>query len=201
MNSHVMRLRLLALTLSLVLSLVSIGAVSAQQGGNIYAAADLTPEGASSEGSASTATFEHVDSGGTQVTVVLMNMQPLTEYKVEIRDGGCGGPVLFPLQTIQTDDKGGGNAATQVQAEVEFGRWYVGVYSGGDAAVLCGQVNPALAGAPPVPAVDQPGMPGTGRPADGSLVWWVAILAGVAVLGVSGTLVLRYSHVRQHDQG
>jgi len=187
MNTRTTRLQIFGLVFSLAFSLFSAGAANAQLGADIYAAADLTPGGAGGEGSASSATFERLDNGGTQVTVVLMDMQPMTNYRVEVRDGSCDGALLHSLEPLQTDDKGGGREVSQVQAEVEFGRWFVGVYPGdaGDgASVLCGQVNPAIAGAPPIESA--PGMPSTGQATGVDALWFGLI--GVSVMWFFGLI-------------
>jgi hypothetical protein len=191
MNTLTIRRQTFALALCLALSLFGADAANAQQGAAIYAMADLTPEGAGSEGSLSSATFERLDNGGTKVTVVLIDMQPLTNYKVEVLDGSCAGGVLYSLEPMQTDDKGGGSAVTQVQAEVEFGRWFVGVSPRDDGegpTVLCGQVNPALAGGPPLG--NPPGMPSTGQSAD-AILWRSGLLMAILTLVTGLSFVAR----------
>jgi hypothetical protein len=141
------------------------------QGANIYAVADLVPQGTEPDPhvAGSSATFESAEADGTRVTrvtLVLQNMQPNVTYSVDIRDGSCDGPMLYELQPVSTGDDGSGRAVSDVPASVEFGRWHVTVRVADDAsgtAVLCGQANPALAGPPVGPA---PGMPSTGQPSD-----------------------------------
>lgn len=184
----------------LALSAGSYGALpaSAQQGAEIYATADLAPEGAGSEGTASTATFEHTGQGSTRVTVIAMGLQPNSRHLNHIHDGSCSGPILYPLEVLVADTSGMARAVTELPGEVEFGRWYVNVHAGDtlpSPGIKCGVANPAIAGAPP-PAGNTPGMPRTGAPLDLSAMAVLAFaLAAVAL--VTGRYV-RSAH-KAHD--
>lgn len=186
MNSLITRLQLLALSLGLMAALTAftfhVSVASAQQGGDIYAAADLAPEGADPKAATGTVTFERVENGGTRVTIVVMNAHPNTSYKADIRDGSCSGSALYSLESMQTDADGIGRSVSSIQAEVEFGSWYADLSAEGDAPdslTLCGQVHPALAGAPPMG--NTPGMPSTGQSTSTASTWITAIAAVLAL--------------------
>src|SRR5688500_6313290 len=185
-GAHTMltRLGLALLVTAWMLGASPVMAQTVPQSGNIYAAADLTPEGGEADPNLpiSSATFSSVDGGGTLATVVLQNVQPNAQYSVERRDGGCAGAVLHELNAVTTDARGSGRSETTLTVAVEFGRWHVTARPANaevGTSLLCGSVNPALAG-PPVP-ISAPGMPGTGQPLS-SVVWLVLVAAGGFVL-------------------
>ncbi len=203
MNSFITRFRLLALSLELIAALTAftlhVPLASAQQGGDIYAAADLAPEGIYTNTTTGSVTFERTENGGTQVTIVVMNAQPNTSYKADIRDGSCSGSALYSLESVQTDADGMGRSVSSIQTEVEFGRWYVDLSADGStpgSPTLCGQVNPALAGVPPVG--NTPGMPSTGQ-STSTAATWIAALAAVLALLAGLCLVARQLDRRQGE--
>lgn len=185
------KFRILIVALSLVTGVASyaltVPSAGAQQNANIYAMAELSSEGKVVEGTqASSATFERLAGGGTRITMLLVNMKAGAGYQAAIRDGSCSGAVLYSLSAVQIGANGEGQVVTELPAEVEFGRWYVEVSSdgAGSGAALCGQVNPAIAGAPPIgPIGGSPGMPRTGQ-GGGIDAYWLALLgAALATLG------------------
>lgn len=165
-----------------------------QQGGNIYAAADLVPQGVEPDPhvAGSSATFESIGQSGTpgtRVTVVLLNLQPNAQYAVEIRDGSCEGTALYTLQPVSTDASGSGRSVTDITASVEFGRWHVAARVSGQgegSVLLCGQANPALAGPPSsIPPGTTPGMPRTGQQLD-LMILGTLLLAGAGLATAAG---------------
>jgi hypothetical protein len=154
-----------------------------QQAGEVYASADLLPEGAMPgqvpPGAPSgIATFLRLADGRTQVVVTASGLQPNSRHVNHIHDGSCTGTILIPLQTLEADGSGMARAVTEIDQQVEFGRWYVNVHAGDtlpSPGIMCGQVNPAMAGTPPVmqPEPEPPGMPRTGHNSSG----WLGTLA------------------------
>ena len=163
--------------------LLSSGSVGAQTGGEVVGAADLGPEG-----TASTATFYDLGSAGTRVVVILQGATPGSRQALHIHTDGCAGTILYPLTTVAADAQGTVESETVVPGKVEFGRWYVDVHSADTAnspAAGCGQVNPALAGAPPSGS-GTPGMPTTGQesfPGIMLLVLGLGVGAGALLAG------------------
>ena len=194
-------------TLGLSGSSAALAQTVPPQSGNIYAVADLVPEGAEADPhvGGSSATFESRDSGGTRVRVVLQNVQPNTRYAADVRDGSCSGQVLHSLQPVTSDASGAGLSVADVPASVEFGRWFVSARpaaatSGGalNGGLLCGQANPALAAPPGIvppagPTPTTPGMPRTGQPLGPVMLALSGLLAGIVVLA---SLYLRFRLVR-----
>jgi hypothetical protein len=149
-------------------------ATYAQSNADIYAAADLLPEG-TPEGPGSglrgSATFERMDNGMTRVTVTFTGLAPNSAHANHVHDGGCTGSILYPLEVLQADASGMARAVTELEASVEFERWYVNVHESAtlpSPGIACGKVTPALAGSPPPPVAppagggEVPGMPVTG---------------------------------------
>lgn len=191
-----------ALLAMLVLLTAAFGAApaGAQMGGNIYAAATLSPIGSEEENPASGATFESAP-GGTRVRVTVMGQQPGSRYSTQIRDGSCEGAVLYDLQALEADASGEASSVTEILAAVEFGRWYVtvGDEATGGATRLCGVVNPALAapgaGGGLLPgAGDTPGMPSTGRAEELGTLVALALVGAVASIAVGRRLAVRNRH-------
>jgi CHRD domain len=170
-------LTLATTVLMLLTSLLALGSglAAAQQGADIYASADLRPAGAS-EGPpppgtpSGTATFAHLATGGTRVTVTAMGLPANTTHVNHIHDGSCSGSILLPLKDLQADASGNATAVTDITQQVDFTRWYVNVHEGAtlpSPGIICGKVTPALAGAPPPgqppastpPATTPPGQP------------------------------------------
>jgi hypothetical protein len=195
-------------TLAMLGSSAALAQTVPPQSGNIYAVADLVPAGAEADPhvAGSSATFESAESGGSRVTVVLQNVQPSTEYAVEVRDGSCSGQVLHSLQPVTSDASGAGRSVAELPASVEFGRWFVSARpaaatSGGalSGALLCGQANPALAAPPSIvppagPTPTTPGMPRTGQPL-GPVMWALTGILGAGLLVLAG-LYLRSRLIR-----
>jgi hypothetical protein len=171
-----------------VLSLAGAGTARAQVAGAIFAAANLQPPGGTSDPTMSSgvATFASGEAGTVIVTVTLRDQQANARYVATIRDGACGGAVLYPLADVQTDASGVGEAATALKAEVEFGRWYVEVGPAGGAAAsqLCGMANQAIVSGPVTDPsggpTGAPGMPRTGGQADFLGPAGVVLLTAVA---------------------
>src|SRR5205814_727015 len=127
-------LNLATAVLMIVTSVLTLnsGVAVAQQGGDIYASADLRPAGASEgpppPGTASgSATFAHSATGVTRVTLVAMGLPPNSKHANHIHDGSCTGSILLPLQDLQADASGNATAVTDITQEVDFTRWYVNV--------------------------------------------------------------------------
>lgn len=168
------------------LAAVAVGpAVSpayAQSGANIYAAADLLPEGVPEGGGGTgprgSATFERMDNGMTRATVTFTGLAPNSAHANHVHDGSCTGNILHSLQVLQADASGMARAVTELGVSVEFERWFVNVHEGEtlpSPSIACGKVTPALAGAPPPPGPQTdppstvgggefPGMPRSGMP-------------------------------------
>ncbi len=151
----------------------TVSSVYAQSNANIYASADLlpegTPEGGGGGGPRGSATFEQMDNGMTRVTVTFTGLAANSAYANNVHDGSCTGNILHPLQTLQADASGMARVVTELGASVEFERWYVSVQEGdtvSSPSIACGKVTPALVGSPPPPTGGGglPGMPRSGVP-------------------------------------
>src|SRR5215212_1934158 len=86
--------RIVALVVAALL--VSSGIALAQQARDIYASADLRPEGASEgpppSGSANgTAVFERLASGDRRVTLTVAGLPPNTKHVNHVHEGSCTG--------------------------------------------------------------------------------------------------------------
>ena len=192
--------------LLLGLAAVAVGpaasATYAQSNANIYASADLLPEGTPEGGGTGlrgSATFERMDNGMTKVTVTFTGLEPNSAHVNHVHDGSCTGSILHPLEILQADASGAAQAVTELAASVEFERWYVNVHAGGtlpSPGIACGKVTPALAGSPPPPVgggEEVPGMPVTGIPNQASslLMLIVATVSLFVVMGISLRMVGR----------
>jgi hypothetical protein len=193
---------LAALLIAFALLVVTPVGAQQQQGANVYAAVDLGVEGGT--GPHGIVTFERLDNGGTRVTVSMSGLQPNSRHANDIHDGGCTGPVLFPLQTLEADANGTALAVTDLKAEAVIGGWYVNVYAGDAPAgdnIACGVVTAAMAGGgstlPPTtpPSGGIPGMPTTGQQGQ-PLAWAVLVLTG-AILTILLGLYLRAERARR----
>lgn len=155
------------------------GGVSAQLGGDIVGVADLGPEG-----TLSTATFYDLGAAGTRINAVIQGLPPGSRHAMHLHLDQCGEKnVEYPLVMAVADSQGTANAETLVPGKVDFARWYVDLHADttdASTALACGQVHPALAGAPP-PGAGVPEMPRTGQ--DPTIGWPL-------VLGVSGGLAV-----------
>jgi hypothetical protein len=192
--------------LMLLTSLLTLNSrlVVAQQAGDIYAAADMRTAGAS-EGPpplgmpSGTATFAHLASGGTRVTVTVLGLPPNSKHANHIHDGSCTGSILLPLQLLEADASGNANTVTDIDEQVDFARWYVNVHESAtlpSPGIICGKVTPALAGAPPpglppastpTEVVGLPGMPPTGQGEQfGSLTLVIVGIVGAIFLTAAG---------------
>src|SRR5688500_3745005 len=93
----------------------------AQSGANIYASADLLPEGTPEGGGAGTrgsATFEQMDNGMTRVTVTFTGLAPNSAHANHVHDGSCTGNILHPVEVLQADACGMALAVTALSASV-----------------------------------------------------------------------------------
>jgi hypothetical protein len=168
-NRRTSRVRRHAAALALAVVALLLGApgyVMAQQSADVYAVADLLPEGVTegvpASGPYGTATFERMAGGGTRVTVIVLRLEPGSTHVNHVHDGSCTGPILQPLQPLQAGDDGTATAVTELTGEVEFERWYVNVHAGAELpspGIVCGKANPAIAGGGVPPVVG-----GTGQP-------------------------------------
>jgi len=183
--------------LVLGLGAVAVGPAYAQGNADIYAAADLLPEGTPEGGGTGlrgSATFERMDGGMTRVTVTFTGLAPNSAHANHVHDGSCTGSILYPLELLQADASGMARAVTELSATVEFERWYVNVHEGGtlpSPGIACGKVTPALVGSPPpVPppsagGEELPGMPRSGLPYQSSSLG-LLFMATVGLFIVAG---------------
>lgn len=180
----------------------AVSSVYAQSNANIYASADLlpegTPEGGGGGGPRGSATFEKMDNGMTRVTVTFTGLAPNSAYANNVHDGSCTGNILHPLQTLQADASGMARVVTELGASVEFERWYVSVQEGdpvSSPSIACGKVTPALVGSPPPPVGGGglPGMPRSGIPHQSSSLnlLFVATFGLFIVMGMCLRVVSR----------
>src|SRR6478672_388150 len=98
------------------------GTAVAQQAGDIYASADLRPEGSAEgpppAGSAyGTATFERLADGKTSVKVTAAGLPPNTKHANHVHTGSCTGQIIVPLQDLSADTSGNATATTQINQQ------------------------------------------------------------------------------------
>jgi hypothetical protein len=91
----------------------------------------------------------------TTLVVTLGGLSPDTAHAGHIHGGGCSGPVLFPLATLQADEDGNGSASATVPAPLDPGAWWVQYHAAESPpgpGITCGPVE-ASSAAPLAPGV------------------------------------------------
>ena len=104
------------------------------------ALANLIPE--SHSGVSGEATL--LRSGDTTImTVTLSGLAPNSVRAGHVRAGGCDGPFLFALESIQADSAGQGRGTATVSAPIDTSAWWIeyGANEGSTSpGMACGQV-------------------------------------------------------------
>lgn len=176
---------------ALILFLATLTVAFAQTGtSNVQ----MSPANASNVSGTATITQS---GGGVTVSVRLSGYTANQGSIGHIHSGRCetGGPVVFPLNTIQADANGTGSAETTLAnapyATVANGNHYVQYHEnttppGGGRPVSCGNIAAASQGGGSVPgSPPASGVGGLNNP-EGISAWFLLPLAGLMVL--AGTL-------------